>query len=37
MIITATARADGNVVKRRRNCLASAATLYDMMHRFGLK
>ncbi|HOL65498.1 MAG TPA: PEP-CTERM-box response regulator transcription factor [Accumulibacter sp.] len=37
VIITALARADGNVVKAAELIGVSRPTLYDLMHRFGLK
>jgi two-component system NtrC family response regulator len=37
VIITAMARADGNVVKAAELLGVSRPTLYDLMHRFGLK
>ncbi|HPT49043.1 MAG TPA: PEP-CTERM-box response regulator transcription factor [Accumulibacter sp.] len=37
VIITALARADGNVVKAAEMIGVSRPTLYDLMHRFGLK
>jgi len=37
VIITALARADGNVVRAAELIGVSRPTLYDLMHRFGLK
>ena len=37
VIITALARADGNILKAAEMLGVSRPTLYDLMHRFGVK